>query len=92
MSMRKPAPEAPKAPAQQAKAPKKSDVARIIKRGGSVAGAATDEDQKSVQLRVESALLERIDGVRETVPPSIRASRHTWMMEAILEKLEREEQ
>ena len=92
MSMRKPAAEAPKAPAQPPKAPKKSDVARIIKRGGSVAGAATDDDKKSVQLRVESALLERIDGVRETVPSSIRASRHTWMMEAILEKLEREEQ
>ena len=90
MSMRKPAAEEPKTPATRA--PRKSAVDRIIKRGGSVAGAAVDDDKKSVQLRVESALLERIDGVREAVPSSIRASRHTWMMEAILEKLEREEQ
>lgn len=87
MSMRKPKTEDAPAPAA---AKKKSEVARIIKRGGTVAADSVD-DKKSVQLRVESTLLDRIDVVREAVPSSIRASRHTWMMQAILEKLSREE-
>jgi len=85
--MRKPKPETAPAPTV---AKKKTAVSRIIKRGGSVAADAVD-DKKSVQLRVESTLLDRIDVVREAVPSSIRASRHTWMMQAILEKLGREE-
>ena len=90
MSMRKPKPE--DVPEPVSPATKKSAVARIIERGGSVATAASGDDKRSVQLRVERTLLDRIDVVREAVPATIRASRHTWMMEAILEKLDRAEQ
>jgi len=65
----------------------------LIEKGGSV---ATDEQPKRsepnrtslVQLRLEANLIRRIDATRRkrTVPPS----RHAWMLEAILDKLQTE--
>lgn len=63
----------------------------LINKGGSV--AATDKDDKStgthknLQLRLKPELIDQIDRIRETqdVPPS----RHTWILEAIYEKLKR---
>jgi hypothetical protein len=71
--------------------PSETAIRAFIERGGSVpseegAGAART---KLVQLRLASELIARIDRVREAqrVPPS----RHHWLLEAIHEKLEREE-
>jgi hypothetical protein len=62
----------------------------FIKRGGSVSGEEVDDVRtKLVQLRLSPHLITRIDHTRgaERVPPS----RHHWILEAIHEKLEREE-
>ena len=60
----------------------------LIEKGGSVASAS---DKRSlVQLRLPQSVIGRIDAVRKrrTVAPP----RHAWMLEAILEKLAREEE
>jgi hypothetical protein len=65
-------------------------VRAVIERGGSIAGERADERaRKLLQLRLSVALIARIDGAlrRRTVPPS----RHHWILEAIHEKLAREE-
>lgn len=61
----------------------------IIEKGGSVAKEKNDTGRKNLQLRLESDLIEQIDEVREkrTVPPS----RHTWILEAIHEKLQKDD-
>ena len=64
----------------------------LINRGGSV---TSDHEERGrsrpqlVQLRLSRTLVQRIDNVRKrrlVVP-----SRHTWLLEALLEKLETEE-
>ena len=67
------------------------DVEALINKGGSVAGGDNDTGEKSsvpVILRVPQTLLTRIDEAVAARP--IRTPRHTWMLEAVLEKLERE--
>ncbi len=61
----------------------------IIEKGGSVAEAKPEAGKKNLQLRLDADLIARIDEVRKNkaVPPS----RHAWILEAIFEKLEREE-
>lgn len=73
--------------------PNKPDVSEatinaIIEKGGSVAQDKTDEGKKNLQLRLEADLINQIDGNRgkRTIPPS----RHTWILEAIYEKLQKE--
>ena len=70
--------------------PSETAIRTFIERGGSVSGEGTDDMRtKLVQLRLAPHLIERIDRTREAerVPPS----RHHWILEAIHEKLEREE-
>jgi hypothetical protein len=70
--------------------PSETAIRAFIDRGGSVSGEGADDVRtKLVQLRLAQHLIERIDRTRgaERVPPS----RHHWILEAILEKLEREE-
>ena len=63
----------------------------VIERGGTVAGEGRPDEpvRKLLQLRMPTSLIDRIDGVRRAhvVPPS----RHHWILEAIHEKLIREE-
>ena len=70
--------------------PSETAIRAFIDRGGSVPGeGAGDVRTKLVQLRLSPQLIARIDtllGARR-VPPS----RHHWILEAIHEKLEREE-
>lgn len=71
-------------------APSETAIRAFIERGGSVVSEAADEERsKLVQLRLPPQLIARIDSVRQAarVPPS----RHHWLLEAILEKLEQEE-
>lgn len=71
--------------------PDEATIRAIIARGGSVVGEhKTDEsERKLLQLRLPTGLIARIDATRErrSVPPS----RHHWILEAIHEKLLREE-
>ena len=71
--------------------PSETAIQAFIHRGGSVPSeeSAGDVRTKLVQLRLSPQLIARIDTVLGTrrVPPS----RHHWILEAIHEKLEREE-
>lgn len=67
------------------------DVEALISKGGSVA-SETPPPKKTVtqvQLRVPNDLLAQVDTAVKQRP--IRTPRHTWFMEAILEKLDREQ-
>ena len=69
------------------------DVDALINRGGSVARPAEVENEPSkavlVNLRIPGDVLTRID--RAVAARKVRTPRHTWLLEAVLEKLEREE-
>lgn len=71
------------------------DVDALISRGGSIAvaepsEAAPDSSRATatVNLRIPTPLIERIDRALETRP--LKKPRHAWLLEAVLEKLERE--
>ena len=50
----------------------------------------SEEKPKLVQLRLKPEIMERIDAIiqNRSVPPS----RHFWILEAVMEKIEREEE
>jgi hypothetical protein len=67
-------------------------VQAFIEKGGTTTSETTSEPEetfKKLQLRLLPSLITRIDRVlkKRTVAPS----RHDWFLEAILEKLERDE-
>jgi hypothetical protein len=78
-------------------APPNVDIEALINKGGSVASpneAPTEESQNkgkpsTVNLRIDSDILKRIDIAVQS--RNVRIPRHTWMMEALVEKLLREE-
>lgn len=86
---RKPKPSAPAAPAAV-------DIDALINKGGSVGGqpsaaaadAATEAKPVPVVLRVPGDVLARVDQALKT--RRVRIPRHTWLLEAVVEKLERE--
>lgn len=59
----------------------------VIEKGGSIAKDNPDSGKKNLQLRLETDLINQIDEIRKkrTIPPS----RHTWILEAIHEKLQK---
>jgi hypothetical protein len=71
------------------------DVDALILKGGSVAGH--DQEQKAsgegkpspVIVRIPTDMLDRIEQSRQG--RAVKIPRHTWLLEAIVEKLEREE-
>lgn len=70
--------------------PDEATINALIHKGGSVATSATTTDAiKRVQLRLPVEMQERIDTVRQHC--RIKCSRHTWILEAIMDKLEQEE-
>lgn len=80
--------EASKSPPDDAK------VKEIIDRGGSVLSDRRDEvhedEQKNLQLRLYQSMIAEIDERRKKVKRGKKPSRHSWIVEAIEEKLERE--
>ena len=67
------------------------DIEALINKGGSVsepAGAGKAETT-AVVLRVPAALLQKVDAAVKARP--LKIPRHTWMLEALLEKLSRED-
>ena len=71
-----------------------TDIQALIAKGGSVAQAEErkplhDNKPQFVQLRLDRHVVDRIDAVLET--RQIKIPRHTWLLEAVHEKLTREE-
>ncbi|GJL80213.1 MAG: hypothetical protein NPINA01_32020 [Nitrospinaceae bacterium] len=73
---------------------KEKEIENLIHKGGSIASPANsskgkDDPQKNVQLRLLGSWLDRIDTLRNQ--RAVKTPRHTWFLEAISEKLEKEE-
>jgi hypothetical protein len=66
------------------------DVNALINKGGSVGGknGGQERDTVPVILRVPEDILEKVD--TSVQARRIKTPRHTWLLEAVLEKLERE--
>jgi hypothetical protein len=66
------------------------DVNALINKGGSVGGknGGQERDPVPVILRVPEDILEKVDASVQA--RRIKTPRHTWLLEAVLEKLERE--
>ena len=74
------------------------DVDALINRGGSVATAPQVEENlplpnparatATINLRIPLHIVEKIDKSLKT--RRVKTPRHTWLMEAVIEKLERE--
>jgi len=71
-------------------AAKHVDVDALINKGGSVGGknGAQERDTVPVILRVPEDILQKVDA--SVQGRRIKTPRHTWLLEAVLEKLERE--
>lgn len=64
------------------------DVDALISKGGSVATETTNKTT-AFTMRLPGDLLRRVDAAVKKRP--LKTPRHTWVLEAILEKLERED-
>ena len=65
------------------------DVEALINRGGSPGGTAAREGRTTpILLRIPAAMMERLDTALKGRP--VKLPRHTWILEAIHEKLTRE--
>jgi len=66
------------------------DVDALINKGGSVGGKNGSQEKGTVPviLRVPEDILQRVDASVQT--RRLKTPRHTWLLEAVLEKLERE--
>lgn len=69
-------------------APSESDIGAVIARGGATANPPRTKPQL-VQLRLAPRDIERIDATRNA--RLVSPSRHAWLLEAIFEKLQRDE-
>jgi len=79
--------------------PDPAKVREIINRGGSVAGDPARSESQSVEgsnpirpvnLRLLQSQVEEIDAARQKPRRGKKPSRHSWIVEAIEEKLKRE--
>lgn len=67
------------------------DVEALINRGGSPGGSPAREGQAGttpILLRIPTVMLERLEAALKSRP--VKLPRHTWILEAIHEKLTRE--
>lgn len=80
----------PKAKPKAKPRPASVDVDKLISKGGSVPSLVTESEQRQayVQLRLSRDVLGQIDSCVKTRP--VKTPRHTWLLEAIHEKLKRE--
>jgi hypothetical protein len=80
-------------PKQSSGTPEKHvDVEALINKGGSVARSNGVQEKENntvpVILRMPEDILQKVDASVQARP--IKTPRHTWLLEAVLEKLERE--
>jgi len=66
------------------------DIDALINKGGSVAGKNGGQGKEAVPviLRLPGDILQKVDASVQS--RRIKTPRHTWLLEAVLEKLERE--
>ena len=66
------------------------DISAVIEKGGSVPieKQGKSKNEQTVNLRLPENILNEIDNLVSL--RRIKISRHTWLMEAIIEKLDRE--
>ncbi len=79
-------------PKTQGKGAPSIDVDALIAKGGEVSGqqsAEPDVTIKTIPLRIRNDFLKRIDSSVKAQP--IKTPRNTWILQAIMEKLERDE-
>lgn len=74
---------------------KEQDINALINKGGSTAengneNGSKKEGEKPILIRVPTETLEEIDKI--VASKKIKTPRHTWLLEAVFEKLEREGQ
>ena len=62
-------------------------IAAFVRKGGAPSAEAATSQTKGVLLNVPLGLLEKVDIAVEARP--IPTPRHTWILEAMVEKLER---
>lgn len=85
----------PKPNAKAQNANDESSIEALIAKGGSVAEDSPKEKGRArgkptnVMLRLPPDMLARVDEAVEA--RSVRIPRHTWLLEAVLEKLDREQ-
>lgn len=73
--------------------PKEQSVMALINKGGSTAASGIDEEREgdkeiAIILRMPKGTVSRADKARKT--RKVKTPRNTWLMEAVIEKLERE--
>lgn len=64
-----------------------SEINAVISKGGSVARTKQNAGSEKILLRIPNDLLNRVETALTTRP--LKTPRNTWILEAILEKLER---
>lgn len=78
---------------KQTKKTETVDVDALIRKGGSVAGDETNLEQSdkptSVVLRIPADVIVKVE--KAVLARRLKIPRHTWLLEAIMEKLDREE-
>ena len=70
--------------------PSQKDIDAFIDKGGDTPVKEKKRAIVPVQLRMPSEMLAEVDTVIESRP--YKQSRHTWLLEAVFEKIEREKQ
>lgn len=68
---------------------KEKDINALINKGGSVAKNGNKKlEEKPILIRIPAEVLEKIDEIVSA--KKIKTPRHTWLLEAVFEKLEKE--
>lgn len=83
----------------QRKKPSEADIEAVINKGGKTTKESTTDNPDAIKflnMKLTAGVLERIRVLREKRPrkigsPKLGVSAHDWILEAIVEKLEREE-
>ncbi len=74
--------------------PAAADVEALINKGGQVPQRRLDEEEtaavRRLQLRLEPSLIAKIDDARKR--RNVKPSRHMWLLEAVHDKLAKEQQ
>ncbi|MGI2298350.1 hypothetical protein ACRRVB_00780 [Candidatus Cardinium hertigii] len=67
-------------------------VSDLINKGGAIANTNKKEERsiQNVQLRLPNSLIQKIDNQCTNDYYQIKKSRHSWILDAILEKIDRE--
>ncbi|MEF2233372.1 MAG: hypothetical protein V3580_04895 [Candidatus Cardinium sp.] len=67
-------------------------VSDLINKGGAVPNTSKKEERsiQNIQLRLPNSLVQKIDSQCTNSYYQVKRSRHSWILDAILEKIDRE--